>query len=310
MDEANKTCGEIEEIIDEVEQRFKQIRKFDKLFYPPCDHYYLKYGRNSKNMASGTAFRQRIEKEWLLLENNLPSSIFVKSYEKRIDLMRTVVIGPPHTPYAHGLFFFDVLFPRNYPNCPPRLHYHSYDLDSNPYLNPKGKVSLSLLEYGRSVTNWYCRAQGNWNPHKSNILQVLTAVQTSILSNNLLNPSGGEGLQVSHNSVWLKYKKAFTLTCKGMLYMLMAPPMNFQDFVEGHFRTRAHYILLNYRKQMDDNFMLKLFHELYRAFEQNGTYCKHHPWVVLIGVDLPAEKKTNSKRFVKNVATTFSNLLN
>ncbi|XP_059311786.1 putative ubiquitin-conjugating enzyme E2 38 [Lycium ferocissimum] len=296
MDEANNSYGEIEEILDEVEQRFRQIKKFDILPCPPFDHHFLTYDRNSKNMASGTAFRQRIEKELLLLENNLPSSILVKCYEKRIDLIRAVIVGPPDTPYVHGLFFFDILFPRNYPNCPPRLHYHSYDLDLNQYLDPKGKVSLSLLEYGSYRTNWYCGARNKWNPEKANILQVLTAIQTSILSTTLVNPNA--------------CKKDFTLTCKGMLYMLRAPPMNFRDFVEGYFRTRAHYILLNYRKQLDgSDFMRNLYLELYRAFEQNGTYCKHHLLVVLTGADLPAEEKTNSKGFVKNVGTILSDLL-
>ncbi|CAN4112711.1 unnamed protein product [Withania somnifera] len=237
MDEANNTCGEIEKIIEDIEQRSKQIKNFDILYCPPYDRHFFEYDRNSKNMASDSAFPERIETEWLLLEDKLPSSRLV----------------------------------RNYPNCPPRLHYYSYDLPLNQNLDPKGKVSLSLLECGNFVTNWYS---------VFNILQVLQAIQTSILITNLLNPSGGEGSQVSHNSEWLKYKKAFTLACKGMLYMLRGPtppppPMNFQDFVEGYFRTRAHYILLNFWKQMDDSdFMFQLYHELYRAFEQNGTYCK------------------------------------
>ncbi|XP_015071998.1 probable ubiquitin-conjugating enzyme E2 25 [Solanum pennellii] len=282
MDEANNNMyGEIEEIIDDIEQRFNQINKFSILYYPPDDHHFLKYDRNSKNMGLDSAFRQRIKKEWLLLEKKLPSSIVVKSYEKRIDLMRTVIVGPPDTPYAYGLFFFDILFPRNYPNCPPRIHYHSYQLDLNEFLDPKGKVILSLLENGNIVSNWYCGVQGKWNPHKSNILQVLTAIQTSILSTTRVNPCGREG-----------YKNAFTSTCKGMICMLKEPLMNFRDFVAGYFRTRAHHILLNYKKQMDDSdSMVDLFHELYRAFEQNGTYCKHH-----ILVDLPAEEKIKQPR--------------
>ncbi|OIT35201.1 PREDICTED: probable ubiquitin-conjugating enzyme E2 24 [Nicotiana attenuata] len=311
MDKANKSYGEIEEILDDVEQRFKQIKKFDLLPHPPYDHHFLTYDRNFKNMVSGSTFHQRIENEWFSLENKLPSSVLVRSYEKRIDLMRAVLVGPPDTPYAHGLFFFDILFPRNYPNCPPRIHYHSYDLDLNPYLDPKGKVSLSLLEYGISVSNWYCGVQDKWNPPKSDILQVLTAIQTSVLSANLLNPGGREGLRESNNLEWLKYKKALTLTCKGMLYMLREPPLNFQDFVEGYFRTRGHYILLNYKKQMDgSDFMHKLFLDLYRAFEQNGTYCKHHLSEVLQGAHLPEKEKTNKKGFVKNVATILSDFLN
>lgn len=68
MDEANTTCGEIEEIIDYIEQRFKQIKQFDMLDYYPSDHHFFKYDKNYKNMTSESAFCQRIEKECLLLE--------------------------------------------------------------------------------------------------------------------------------------------------------------------------------------------------------------------------------------------------
>ncbi|GFZ04516.1 hypothetical protein Acr_17g0000880 [Actinidia rufa] len=42
---------------------------------------------------------------------SLLNSFLVRAYKNRIDLMRAVVVGPPGTPYYHGLFFFDILFP-------------------------------------------------------------------------------------------------------------------------------------------------------------------------------------------------------
>jgi hypothetical protein len=40
-----------------------------------------------------SAVYKRIMKEWTILEKNLPDSIYVKAYERRIDLLLAVIIG-------------------------------------------------------------------------------------------------------------------------------------------------------------------------------------------------------------------------
>lgn len=65
--------------------------------------------------------------------------------------------------------------------------------------------------------------------------------------------------------------------CKAMLFMLRDPPIDFKGFVKGYLRTNAHPILLNYKAQMGDSKATnQLFFKLVRAFEENGTYCRHH----------------------------------
>lgn len=46
-------------------------------------------------------------------------SIYVRVYEKRMDLLRAVIVGPQGTPYHDGLFVFDAFFPDAYPDKPP-----------------------------------------------------------------------------------------------------------------------------------------------------------------------------------------------
>lgn len=62
--------------------------------------------------------------------------------------------------------------------------------------------------------------------------------------------------------------------------MLRFSPGDSGDFVLGHFRKRAHRILLIYKDQMlkykGDNGMKLLFFKLVKAFESNGAYCRHH----------------------------------
>jgi hypothetical protein len=49
------------------------------------------------------------------------AATFVCFAEERMDLCRAVVTGPVDTPYAHGLFVFDVYFPPAYPHVAPMV---------------------------------------------------------------------------------------------------------------------------------------------------------------------------------------------
>ncbi|XP_022863173.1 probable ubiquitin-conjugating enzyme E2 25 [Olea europaea var. sylvestris] len=257
--------GEIEEIEDEVESRFNLFKNFDIIPNPPDDH---RFKKDSSRVLLESPLGQKIEQEWNLLKKNLPNSIFVRVYESRVDLMRIAMIGPPHTPYHHGLFFFDIFFPRNYPSYPPKLYYHSYGLDLNPNLRHGGKVCLSMLarRYERIIREWYACYPQKWNKHSS-ILHVLYAIQ-------------GLFMCAKPYSTEESNKKAFELTCGIVIQVLREPPMDFEDFVKGYFRKRAHPILLKFRKEFDGDKdqlrIIELFTNLYRVLEKNGTYCMHH----------------------------------
>jgi len=167
--EANPSYGEIEEIEDEIDKRFKNFKKFDNISDPPFDHQFENKKPTNKHslFPISRSLTKKLQQERKILETNLPNSILVRAYKNRIDLMRAVILGPPNTPYYHCLFFFDILFPSNYPTCPPKLFYLSQGLDSNnPSLQPDGTVFLSLLETG-----------GGWDPKQSNLLQVLVSIQ-------------------------------------------------------------------------------------------------------------------------------------
>ncbi|KAI8522566.1 hypothetical protein RHMOL_Rhmol13G0006500 [Rhododendron molle] len=169
--EANPSYGEIEEIQDEIDKRFK---KFDIISDPTSNHQFDKKKPINKHSPLGISSRltEKLQEECVILEANLPNSILVRAYENRTDLMRAVIIGPPKTPYYQALFFFDILFPSNYPTCPPKLFCQSQGLDLNhPSLQPDGKRFLSLLETGEC-----------WDPNQSNLLQVLIAIQRLALN--------------------------------------------------------------------------------------------------------------------------------
>lgn len=165
--------------------------------------------------------------------------------------MRAVIVGPAETPYHDGLFFFDIIFPSDYPSQPPvcdwwwctvlfhnhclaegldywywnamqDVHYHSGGLRLNPNLYACGKVCLSLLN------TWSGSKNEKWCPRKSTMLQVLVSIQGLVLNakpyfnepgyEKSAGKPGGERKSLAYN------ENTFLLSCKTMLYTLRRPP--------------------------------------------------------------------------------------
>ncbi|KAF7120128.1 hypothetical protein RHSIM_Rhsim13G0003600 [Rhododendron simsii] len=246
--EANPSYREIEEIQDEIKKQFKNFKKFDIISDPPFNHQLDKKKPINKHSPLGISSlpTEKLQEECVILEANLPNLILVRAYENRTDLMRAVIIGPPKTPYYHALFFFDILFPSNYPTCPPKLFCQSQGLDLNhPSLQPDGKLFLSLLETGEC-----------WDPNQSTFS-----------------------------------KDAIIFTSEAIVRTLERPPRDFADFVAGHFRQRAHAILMNYKEHMDESKgMMQL---LSRVLEAAGAYCKHHLSQAILEKVSMEERSTN-----------------
>ena len=83
--------------------------------------------------------------------------------------VRACITGPQDTPYAYGLFFFDVLFPQDYPNIPPLMLLETTGggrVRFNPNLYADGKVCLSLLG------TWHGSEHEKWNPSTSSLWQA------------------------------------------------------------------------------------------------------------------------------------------
>jgi ubiquitin-conjugating enzyme E2 O len=179
-------------------------------------------------------------KEWKILEKNLPDSIYVQAYERRIDLLRAVIIGAAGTPYHDGLFFFDIQFPSDYPNNPPKIHYHSFGFRLNPNLYTNGVVCLSLLN------TWSGKKCEKWDPSSSTILQVLVSIQALVLNEKpLFNEPAYRVLKRSlfETKSRAYNEEAFILTCYSAVNIIRKPLKNFDEFVKEHFRERGHVLL-------------------------------------------------------------------
>ncbi|KAB2059418.1 hypothetical protein ES319_A11G301500v1 [Gossypium barbadense] len=211
------------------------------------DHHYASSGASTKQPLKN--WSKKIQEEWKILEKDLPDTIFVRVYESRMDLLRAVIIGVEGTPYHDGLFFFDVFFPASYPKEPPHVYYHSGGLRLNPNLYDCGKVCLSLLN------TWSGKKNERWIPGMSTMLQVLVSIQALILNQKpYFNEPGWERLSGTPKGELMSRQyneETFILSLKTMIYSMRRPPRHFEDFVVGHFYTRAQDILLACKAYMD-----------------------------------------------------------
>lgn len=142
---------------------------------PPSDHHFLTRGA----APSSSSFMRRVAKEHKILRNSLPSGIFVRTWEGRLDLLRVLMIGPSDTPYEFAPFVIDLYLGGSYPHQPPSAFFHSWTDGKgpiNPNLYEDGKICLSLLG------TWHADQRNeSWNSTKSTLLQVLVSIMGLVL---------------------------------------------------------------------------------------------------------------------------------
>lgn len=142
---------------------------------PPSDHHFFS---TVPIEAPGLRIK-RIQKEFEILQSSLPTGIFARTWESRMDLLRVLIIGPQGTPYEHAPFVIDFHFPDEYPTRPPAAYFHSWT-DRNGMINPNlgenGNICLSLLGTwpGKNPTE-------SWSPTNSTVLQILVSIMGLVL---------------------------------------------------------------------------------------------------------------------------------
>ncbi|CAL1385705.1 unnamed protein product [Linum trigynum] len=247
----------------EILRKWKLFKHFD-LVEDYSDHYYS-CRRSSSEQRNEKKWAKAIQDEWKRLKKDLPdTTIYVRAYESRMDLLRAVIVGVDGTPYHDGLFFFDLFFPDLYPDVPPEVH---LDDDDSLLLNPifnHGYVCLSLL---------YRRIGGidefeNWQPGVSSVMQILLSLQALVLcekpfytdsSDDMTDYEGitddeytmedmittifrpkKEGKKEKKECIYsLHYSIVFLESLQLMVRTMRKPPKNFKEFVRGHFHSRA-----------------------------------------------------------------------
>ena len=163
------------------------------------------------------------------------ATVLLRSDEGRCNVLKALISGPRDTPYAFGLWGFDIALPPSYPDKCPLVKFTTTGggtVRMNPNLYADGKVCLSLLG------TW----QGpGWDPKHSTLGQVLMSIQALILCEQ---PIRNEPCYSNRSAAMLAvrmYNQHLRLATMqhGILPFIRNAPPGFEDSVHIYWRHHA-----------------------------------------------------------------------
>ncbi len=237
---------------NELEAKYIQIMKdiqMDELKELPNYHYRTHLTSDLAITSLPRILVQRVTKEMISLSSSLPctlsSTIWIKTMEDRFLYIQALISGPEDTPYSGGLYLFDIYFPHEYPNVPPKVNLQTTGggrVRFNPNLYNCGKVCLSLLG------TWSGDNSEKWNPKVSTILQVLISIQALILiPEPYFNEPGHQGSIGTPNGQ--NQSRTYNDNIKkqnvryAMIEQIKNPPRGYEDIIQKHFSIQKTKIL-------------------------------------------------------------------
>jgi ubiquitin-protein ligase len=117
------------------------------------------------------------------IEINALQAIFVRFDEDHPQFSRAIITGAEGTPYASGIFVFDIYIPPSYPTVPCEVVHITKDATMVTANNGPGGFSPNLhKDTGKVCLSLLGTFDGpGWDPNKSSLYQVLSTIQLMIL---------------------------------------------------------------------------------------------------------------------------------
>jgi len=164
------------------------------------------------------------------------ASILLRSDEGRCNVLKALISGPRDSPYAFGLWGFDIALPPTYPDKCPLVQFTTTGggtVRFNPNLYANGEVCLSLLG------TW----QGpGWDPKHSTLGQVLMSIQALILCEHPIHnePCYAKlgAVDKTRAELYNCHLQLATLL-HGILPFIGNAPAGFEDAVDVYWRHHA-----------------------------------------------------------------------
>lgn len=236
--------------LEKDDQYMKEMRSLQ--FGEVSSFNYHKYSAN--NIVVTRPWIKRVTAEYADLSRSLPltacSSVFMRVHEEKMGMVQFMIAAPEDTPYAGGLFLFDVFLPTEYPNKPPLCNLQTTGKGTvrfNPNLYNCGKVCLSLLG------TWNGDQSESWNAQTSTLLQLAVSLQSLIFvpepyfnEPGYERQIGTEGGRASSDNYNRNIEQQAVRWA--MIDMLKNPPKGFEEVVKKHFTLRKSAILQECRK--------------------------------------------------------------
>ena len=147
---------------------------------------------------------------------------------------QVLIEGPSDTPYAHGHYYFDVRYPKDYPQSPPVFTYDTNDSYTrfNPNLYKNGKVCISVLNTWRG---------DQWSPCQT-ITSILLSVCSVLNDKPLLNEPGLRETNIDFQ----KYNKTIEYKNYSVGIVQMLESDYIKDKYPGLYETSIKVFLKNY----------------------------------------------------------------
>jgi baculoviral IAP repeat-containing protein 6 len=164
-------------------------------------------------------------------------SIFVRSDNLRLDVMKAIIIGPEGSPYGLGAFLYDIFFPTDYPHNPPLVNLETTGHGTvrfSPNLYVDGKVCLSLLG------TWHGDENSKWKPLQSTISQALISIQGLVMVSEpyYLEPSYEAQRGTTEGDIACAVyneQLQYNTIRYAMIEQIVSPSKGFEDCIHRHF---------------------------------------------------------------------------
>ena len=127
--------------------------------------------------------RLKLEYKDILKEPNYLYSVEIS--DKSILEWNFIVIGPQDTLYENGIFNGQIIFPMDYPNSLPKVHFKNDMYHPNVYKN--GTVCISILHNGVDQYG-YESDNERWSP-THNVNTIMLSIISLLANPNFESPA-------------------------------------------------------------------------------------------------------------------------
>ena len=159
-----------------------------------------------------------------------------------------LIIGSDDTPYSNGNYLFELNFPSDYPQSPPKVIYHTNDgkVRFNPNLYRNGKVCISLLNTWKGEQWTSCQT----------IKSILLSLVSLLHNEPLLNEPGIRKTHrdfKNYNSI-IQYKN-YEVAILGVLSGAVLPNkfVGFSPIIKKYLTEKREDILKELDKLIDSS---------------------------------------------------------
>ena len=259
--------------IEPPQSRSIYFQAMKDLRYTSCDLGPYFSLPNTEHEEMGVSDTARLNREIRNFVKDSPcesaAAIFVTMDSARMHLMRALISGPEDTPYAHGLYLFDVGLRASYPLTPPFVRIATTG-DSkvrfNPNLYNDGYVCLSI------INTWESSPEEMWNGATSTLLQVFLSIQSLVMDTEVLHKEPGYETYSRDDPGNLAYCAVvkYNNVKYAMRKMIQNPPEEFREVVWRHFSIKRPEIESTLAKWLQEAATLTDFTNIdYLAMDHN-----------------------------------------